>query len=46
MSTLLLSSEHQKRVPQPPSYRWLWATLWLLGIEPMTSGGAVSAHNH
>jgi hypothetical protein len=26
-------------------YRWLWATMWLLGIELMTSGRAVSALN-
>jgi hypothetical protein len=26
-------------------YRWLWATMWLLGIELRTSGRAVSAHN-
>ena len=27
-------------------YRWLWATMWLLGIELRTSGRAVSALNH
>jgi len=27
-------------------YRWLWATMWLLGIELRTSGKAVSALNH
>ena len=27
-------------------YRWLWATMWLLGIELMTSGRARSALNH
>jgi len=26
-------------------YRWLWATVWLLGIELRTSGRAVSALN-
>jgi hypothetical protein len=26
-------------------YRWLWATTWLLGIEPRTSERAVSALN-
>jgi hypothetical protein len=26
-------------------YRWLWATMWLLGIELRTSGRAVSALN-
>jgi hypothetical protein len=26
--------------------RWLWATMWLLGIELRTSGRAVSALNH
>jgi hypothetical protein len=29
-----------------PYYRWLWATMWLLGIELRTSGRAVSALNH
>lgn len=27
-------------------YRWLWATMWLLGIELRTSGRAVRALNH
>jgi len=27
-------------------YRWLWATMWLLGFECRTSGRAVSAPNH
>jgi hypothetical protein len=27
-------------------YRWLWATMWLLGIELRTSGRAVSALDH
>jgi hypothetical protein len=26
-------------------YRWLWATMWLLGIELNTPGRAVSALN-
>jgi hypothetical protein len=26
-------------------YRWLWATMWLLGIELRTSGRAVGALN-
>ena len=26
--------------------RWLWATMWLLGIEPRSIGRAVSALNH
>jgi hypothetical protein len=26
-------------------YRWLWATMWLLGIELRTSGRAASALN-
>jgi hypothetical protein len=26
-------------------YRWLWSTMWLLGIELRTSGRAVSALN-
>jgi hypothetical protein len=27
-------------------YRWLWTTMWLLGIELRTSGKAVTALNH
>jgi hypothetical protein len=27
-------------------YRWLWATMWLLGFELRTSGRAVNALNH
>jgi hypothetical protein len=27
-------------------YRWLWATMWMLGIELQTSGRAASALNH
>jgi hypothetical protein len=27
------------------SYRCLWATMWVLGIEPRSSGKAVSAFN-
>jgi len=27
-------------------FRWLWATMWLLGFELRTSGRAVSALNH
>jgi hypothetical protein len=27
-------------------YRWLWATMWLLGIELRTSGKAVSVLIH
>jgi hypothetical protein len=45
MSTLSLSSD----MPEEDSrshYRWLWATMWLLGIEFRTSGRAVSALNH
>jgi hypothetical protein len=26
-------------------YRWLWATMWVLGIELRTCGRAASAHN-
>jgi hypothetical protein len=36
---------HQKRALDP-HYRWLWATMWLLGIELRTSGRAVSVLNH
>lgn len=28
------------------SFRWLWVTLWMLGIKPETSGGAASVLNH
>jgi hypothetical protein len=44
MSTLLLSSD----TPEEgigSHYRWLWATIWLLGIELRTSGRSVSALN-
>jgi hypothetical protein len=27
-------------------YRWLWATMWLLGIELRTSGRSATALNH
>ena len=36
---------HQKRASDP-HYRWLWATMWLLGIELRTSGRATGALNH
>ena len=42
MSKPLLSSEEEVRF----HYRWLWATMWLLGIELRSSGRAVSALNH
>jgi hypothetical protein len=44
MSTLLLSSD----TPEEgivSHYWWLWATMWLLGIEIKTSGRTVSALN-
>ena len=41
VSTLSLSSKKGIR----SHYRWLWATMWLLGIELRTSGRAVSALN-
>lgn len=28
------------------SFRWLWVTLWTLGIKPETSGGAASVLKH
>jgi hypothetical protein len=40
----LLSSDTQEGIR--PHYRWLWATMWLLGIELRISGRAVSALNH
>ena len=44
VSTMSLSSD----TPQDSIrslYRWLWATMWLLGIELRTSGKAVSSLN-
>ena len=34
----------QKRASDP-IYRWLWATMWMLGFELRTSGRALSALN-
>jgi hypothetical protein len=45
MSTLLLSSDTLEE-GIGSHYRWLWATMWLLGIEVRTSGRAVSVLNH
>jgi hypothetical protein len=42
--TLLLSSDTQEE-GIGSHYRWLGATMWLLGIELRTSGRAVSALN-
>jgi hypothetical protein len=42
MSTLLLSSDTLEEGIRT-HYRWLWATMWLLGIELRTSGRAVIA---
>jgi hypothetical protein len=36
---------HQKRASEP-HYRWLWATMWLLGTELRTSERAVRAPDH
>jgi hypothetical protein len=36
---------HWKRA-SAPNYRWLWATMWLLGFEPRTSRRTVSALNN
>jgi hypothetical protein len=44
MSTLSLSSDTPEEGVRS-HYRWLWATMWLLGIELRTSGKAVSALN-
>jgi hypothetical protein len=44
MSTLLLSSD----IPEEgirSHYRWLCATMWLLGVELRNSGRAISALN-
>jgi hypothetical protein len=45
MSTLLLSSDTLEEGIRP-HYRWLWATIRLMGTELRTSGRAVSAPNH
>jgi hypothetical protein len=45
LSTLSLSSDTPEEGIRP-HYRWLWATMWLLGFELRTSGRAVSALNH
>jgi hypothetical protein len=39
MNTLLLFSDTPEEATDP-HYRWLWATMWLLGIELRTSGRA------
>jgi hypothetical protein len=44
MSTLSLSSDTPEK-GIGSHYRWLWATMWLLGIELRTSGRAASAFN-
>jgi hypothetical protein len=45
MNTLLLSL-HTPEEGITAHYWWLWATMWLLGIELRTSGRAASALNH
>ena len=45
VSTLSLSSDTVEE-GIGSHYRWLWATMWLLGVELRTSGRAVSALNH
>ena len=44
MSTLLLSSDTPEDSIRD-HYRWLWATIWVLGIELRTSGRVVGALN-
>jgi hypothetical protein len=44
MSTLSLYSDTSEEGIKS-HYRWLWATMWVLGIELRTSGRAVSALN-
>ena len=44
MNTLLLSSDTLEE-GMDPTYRWLRATMWLLGIELRTLGRAASALN-
>ena len=45
ISTTLISSDIPEKGTRS-HYRWLWAIMWLLGIELRTSGRAVSALNH
>jgi hypothetical protein len=45
MNTPLLSSDTQEEGIRP-HYRWLWATMCLLGFELRTSGRAVGELNH
>ena len=45
MCTLLLSSDTPEGCIRS-HYRWLWATMWLLGSDLRTSGRVVSALNH
>jgi hypothetical protein len=45
MSTPLLPSDTPEEGIRS-HFRWLWATMWLLGIELRTSGRAVGALNH
>lgn len=42
VDTLLLSVDTPEKDIES-HYRWLWAIMWLLGLELGTSGGAVSA---
>jgi hypothetical protein len=45
MSTLSLSPDTAEEGVRS-YYRWLWATMWLLGIELRTSRRAVGGLNH
>ena len=45
VSTLELSSDTPEEGIIRPHYRWLWATMWLLGLELRASGRAVSPLN-
>jgi hypothetical protein len=45
MSTLSLSSDTPEEGIRS-HYRWLWATMWVLGIEMRSSGRTVSALKH
>jgi hypothetical protein len=44
MGTLSLSSDTAEDNIRS-HYRWLWATMWLLGIDLRTSGRVVSVLN-
>lgn len=46
MLNVHLNTRRRHWIPWDHSYRWLWATLWMLGFELPTSGRTTSAFNH